>query len=108
MSSPFWTLDQPMLRTVRATSEPSSSASCTGSDSSTRMRGVGEELTGHLERRDRLVARHRREGVEKVLDRVACFEVVDERAHRHASPDEHRSATESLGVAVDYFVSSHR
>ncbi len=57
-----------------------------------------EQYLGFLEHGDRLLASDRREVVEKIRERVPAFDVVDERLHRHTRPDEHRSATENLGV----------
>src|SRR5436309_9146265 len=108
ISSPFLRLDQPRSRTVRTNGRPSSSANSTGSDSSTRMRCVCEELTGHLESGNGLISGYRREGVKEVLDGVPRFEVVNESSDWNSGAHEHRGASEYLGVAVHYFVGSHR
>jgi len=49
--------------------------------------------------RDRLFARDRRKGFEKLVERIPGFEVVEERLDRHARPDEHRGPAENLGIA---------
>jgi len=63
---------QVVSSTARAVFTSSTSSSPEAdSDSSTRMRGIGEEVTGQFERRNSLVARYGREGVKELFDGVS-------------------------------------
>jgi hypothetical protein len=72
------------------------------------MRCVCEELTGHLKGSKGLVSGYRRKGVQEVLNGVPRLKVVDESPDWNSGAHEHRGAAEYLGVAVHYFVGSHR
>jgi hypothetical protein len=60
-----------------------------------------ERLTRLFQKRDHLFAADARIIFEKVLDRVAAFEEVDQRVDGHAGTDKDRRAAEDFGVSVD-------
>jgi hypothetical protein len=67
-------------------------ASCRGNCSSRRTRTSGNGLVSRLQRGDHLLARHRRKRVDKLLDAVPPFEVVNQITERHSGALEHRGA----------------
>jgi hypothetical protein len=56
--------------------------------------GVFEDLNGKL-------ATNRREVFEENLQRIACFQVLEQNPHRHSRPDEYGCAAEDFGVGDD-------
>jgi len=59
-----------------------------------------QDLMGGLQSSDRLFARDRREGIEELIEAVPAFEVINEVPKRHASPNEHGSASQNIRIAV--------
>lgn len=58
------------------------------------LRSLCDDLFhGLVKERNHLLPSDGGEALEKVIDRLAPFEVIDERLHRNSSPGEHRSAT---------------
>jgi hypothetical protein len=57
-----------------------------------------KRLFRQLQRGDRLVVSDRREVLQKLLERIARFEVVNEVLHRHSRASENRSAALHLGI----------
>ncbi len=53
-----------------------------------------------LQSSDRLFAGNRREGIEKYVEAIAAFEVINEIPKWHASPNEHWSAAQNIWIAV--------
>ena len=106
--APLRNPDHLCARTVETSWPVSSAARWRGSDSSISSRNAANDLFRELQRRDRLFSRHRREGIEKLLERVAGFEVIEQVVHGHARPDENREASHDLRIAVnDLFRCSH-
>lgn len=63
------------------------------------LRRVSSACAARLfQKREYLIARHARIVVQKVLDRVAALEKVDERVDRNPRTDENRRAAEDLRV----------
>ncbi len=69
-----------------------------------RTRNCRDSLFREFERRYSLVAAYGREGLEKLLKRIACFEVVEKVLHRHASTDEHRLSAHDFRVGVHHLL----
>src|SRR5438309_7450083 len=69
----------------------SSSRTCTGE----------ERLLGLLQGRYGLLAGYGREILEELGQRLARFQVVQQRRERHARADEHRRPTHYFGIAVN-------
>src|SRR5262245_43682109 len=53
-----------------------------------------------LESRNRLFTAHRRKALEKLIERIAGFEIVVQRLERHTGADEHGCSAKNLRVAV--------
>ena len=66
-----------------------------------------QDLMGGLQSSDRLFARNRGEGIEKFVEAMAAFQIIDEISKWHARPDKHRRAAQYIGIDVDDFFSSH-
>src|SRR5258708_30540600 len=86
--------------TVCASSADKSCAKSTGIDSSRRTRTGHYLVPGVFQGRDGLLATHRWELVQELVEAVARFEVVKERLHRNARTYKHRRTTEPLRIAV--------
>src|SRR5262245_20892256 len=99
--APFLKPLRPSWATVLSSGRSSSAASSIGSDSSRRMRTLGQEVASQLERRYGLFTRHRREGAQEILETVPCLQVVDEVLDRNARSHEYRCAAHRLGIAVN-------
>ena len=54
-----------------------------------------------FESRDGLLTSNRRKVIEKLVQRVPAFEVIDQCLRRHTRADEHWGAAENLRVAVN-------
>jgi hypothetical protein len=66
------------------------------------MRTFAQLVVSELECGNRLVPGDRRELVEELIEAVTVLQVIDEVSKRHASTDEHRDATENLGITVNH------
>jgi hypothetical protein len=66
------------------------------------MRDGFHSLPADLESSDRLFSRHRRELMEKLIQRVACLQIVEQVSDRHTGPYEHGLTAHDLGIAVNY------
>jgi len=56
-----------------------------------------------FEQREDLIALHRWEALEKIVDGFPAFKVVEEAPYWNTSPDEHRRSTLNLGINVKDF-----
>ena len=64
--------------------------------------GASEQhLLRQLQHGDGLIAAHRREILEKFIEGITGFEIIEQRLHRHTSADEDGRAAENLGIAMD-------
>lgn len=101
-SLPFFTPAHPICATVRHSWPINSGASSLGRFSSSRMRkgGLLRALFGLLQHGQALLTLHRRETVQKLVERVVLLQVVEQAPHRHARPHEHDRSTQDLGVRV--------
>jgi hypothetical protein len=58
------------------------------------LRSLCDDLFhGFVKKRDHLLSRDGGEALEKIIDRLPPFEIVDERLHRNSGPSEHWSST---------------
>jgi hypothetical protein len=81
---------------------PSSAAARSrGSCSSSRTRTGQQGRASELQRRDCLIASHRRKLAEKLVQGLAAFEIVEQRLYRNSCSDEHRRAPKNRRVAAD-------
>src|SRR2546427_9520031 len=99
-SSPFVMPVQPRPATVSTLWPWSAEARSSGSCSSRRTRTSQQRCAREVERRDRLVASHGRELAKKLVQRLATFEVVEQRLYLNACADEHRRTPKNVRVAV--------
>jgi hypothetical protein len=58
-------------------------------------------FAGQFERRNSLLTGYGRKILEKLVERVASLEIVEEILDRHAGPDKNRSSSEDIRVAVN-------
>jgi len=58
-------------------------------------------LSCDLERADRLVARNRRKRLEKVLQRVSGFEVIEQTLSRHTCANKYGRSSHDFGVGMN-------
>src|SRR6185295_10725910 len=70
--------------------------------SSSRTRTGDHALAGELKSSNGLLSSDGRKLSQEFIKRVAAFEVVEQRLHRHASPNEDRGAAEDLGVTMNH------
>ena len=87
--------------TVRASWPVKVGANYRGSCSSSRMRKSTHRFVGRFQRRDRLLSGDTRERVEKLLETVVSFEVVDQVAERNTRPDKHGRAAQNVRITVN-------
>lgn len=74
-----------------------------------RSRNASQECLGRLlQEADGLLALDAGKVLQKVVQRVAGFQVVEQRSHGHAGADEDRRTAEDLGVAVENGLVGHR
>ena len=73
-----------------------------GNDSSSRMRIRGEHSASKFQCRDSLLARHGGKRRQELVQRVACFKVVEQILDGDPSPDEDGCAAEDFGIAMHY------
>src|SRR2546430_3128953 len=106
-SSALRLLDHPRSRTVLTSCPASSRLSGRGTHSSSRSRTSFCHLTPELQCRNRLVASDTGEVVQKLVQGIACFEIVVERLDRHPSAHEDWSSAEDVGVTVNHTLLSH-
>ena len=66
-----------------------------------------QSLMSGLQSSDRLFAGNRREGIEKFVEAMAAFQIIDEIPKRYPRSDEHRGAAQNSGMAVDDCFASH-
>src|SRR5213594_1853466 len=99
-SSPFVMPAQPRPATVSTLWPWSVAARSSGSCSSRRTRTSQQRSAREVEHRDRLVASHGRELAKKLVQRLAPFEVLEQRLYRNACADEYRRAPEDVRIAV--------
>ena len=60
-----------------------------------------QHLLGKLKSSDGLFAAYARKMIQEFVESISGFEIIDERFHRHASPNEDRRAPQNIGIAVD-------
>src|SRR2546428_3405927 len=94
-------LDHPRSTTVLTSCPVNSRLSGRGTHSSSRSRTSFCHLTPELQCCNRPVASNTREIVQKLVEGVACFEIVVQGLDGHASPDEDGSAAEDIRVTVN-------
>lgn len=99
-SAPFLSPAQPTPMTVCASKPHRSRAKSMGIDSSSRTRTGHYLVACELKRGDGLFAAHRRELMQKLVETIASFEIIEERLHGHARAHEHRRAAEAFRVAM--------
>src|SRR5437764_11648923 len=75
-----------------------------GSDSSTRTFNADDRFLRQLERSDRLISPYRRELFQKLVQRIARFEIIEEVVDGNARSDEDQFASHDLRVAVNHFI----
>jgi hypothetical protein len=102
-SSPFLTVVHPICLAV-LTSCPTMSR--TRRNRRTRPAGFSrhrfdQPVLGFLQERDHLRAIHTGKAPQKVVDRFAAFEIIEQRLHRHARAGKHPRAAHDLGIACD-------
>ena len=56
---------------------------------------------GLLKRRNNDIPGDGGEVVKKLLQRMAAFDVIDERLHGHACADKHRGSAQNVGIRVN-------
>src|SRR5258706_917540 len=100
-NSPFFPPAPPASATVLTSCPGNWSRSARGTHSSSSTRIGDQVLFRLLERRDRQLPRNGWEVVEKLLQRVAAFQVVDQGLHRDSRADEYWRTTQNLGVRVN-------
>src|SRR5262245_19264473 len=101
-NSPFFSPVQPCSWVVRTSCSANSDFSLRGRHSSRRTR-IGEQgLLGLLESRHGLLSGHTWEVVEKLVERIAGLEVVEQGLERHPGAHENGRATQDVGVAVHH------
>jgi hypothetical protein len=66
-----------------------------------------QNLMGGLQSSDRLFAGNRGEGIEKFVEAMAAFQIIDEISKWNACSDEHRSAAQYIWIAVYDCFASH-
>jgi hypothetical protein len=66
-----------------------------------------QDLMGGLQSSDRLFTGNRWEGIEKFVEAMAAFQIIDEVSKWHPRSDEHRSAAQYIGIAVYDCFTSH-
>src|SRR5438034_9526678 len=87
---------------IRTTSCPTSSAaSFRGRHSSRRMRTGFQRRARQFERRNDLLAAHRREVIEELVQAVSGLEVIDEVLEWDPRSDEHGRPVEDVRIAVN-------
>src|SRR3972149_8302383 len=96
--SPFLMPAQPRPTTVATLCLASVAARSSGSCSSRRTRTSQQRSAREVESGDRLVAPHGWELTQELVERIAAFEIVEQRLHRHARADEDGRAAKNLGV----------
>ena len=65
------------------------------------MRKIAHGFVSRFQRRDRLLSRDTRKRVEKFLETVISFEVVDQIAKWNARPDKYGRAAQNIRIAVN-------
>src|SRR5438552_2029959 len=98
--SPLSTPAQPRPTTVVALWPSSIATRSRGSCSSRRTRTSQQCSARDLEGGDGLVALDGWELVQEIVESLAAFEIVEQRLHRHARPDEDHRAAENFGIAM--------
>lgn len=98
---------QPRPTTVSTSWPASSRARSTGRCSSRRTRTGQERVAGQVEGGDGLFALHRRKLVEKLVESIATFQMIEERLHRDPRADKDRGATEDVWIALDDLAQLH-
>src|ERR1700754_4327172 len=72
-----------------------------GTHSSSRTR-IGNQMSlGLLQRCDREFSGHARKIIQELFERMAAFDVVDQRLHGNARANEYGRAAQNIGVRVD-------
>src|SRR5262249_13493347 len=99
-NSPFRLLAQPTSGAVRAAWPTSSRLSPRGRHSSSRTRTGEQRFLRLLQRGDGLFLRNRREVLEELRERLARFEIVEERLERHAGSHENRRPAHDLRISM--------
>jgi hypothetical protein len=79
----------------------------TGRCSSRRTRTGQEGVAGQVECGDGLFALHGRKLVEKLVESIATFQMIEERLHRDPRAQKDRGATEDVWIALDDLVQPH-
>ena len=82
-------------------------ARSTGRCSSRRTRTGEERVAGQVECGDGLFAFHGRKLVEKLVERIATFQMIEERLHRDPRADKDRGAIEDVWIAMDDLAQLH-
>src|ERR1700736_2312086 len=100
-SSPLRLLAQLISGAVFTSWPTSSRFKRLGRHSSSRTRTGEERLLGLLQGRDGLLPGHGRKILEKLRQRFARFEVVQQRRERHTRADEHGGAAHDFRIAVN-------
>ena len=65
------------------------------------MRKSTQGLAGRFQRRQRLRLGDTRKRIEKLVEPVVSFEVVDQVTERNTGSDNHRRAAQNIRIAVD-------
>ena len=99
-SSPLLVPDQPAACTVVTRCPASSATRSRGRFSSSRTCTFQHGASGEGERGKRLIARNGGKLVQEALERLSTLQIVEQRRHRHARPDEDRCAAADVRVAV--------
>ena len=65
------------------------------------MRKSTHGFVSRFQRRDRLLPGNARKRIEKLVETVVSFEIVDQVAERNARPDKHGRAAQNIRIAVN-------
>src|SRR5437867_1327355 len=101
-SSPFFLLAHPISGAVLTLCPTSSRFKRLGRHSSSRTRTGEERLLGLLQGRDGLLPGHGREILEKLRQRLARFEVVQQRCEGHTRAHKYRRAAHDIRMAMNH------
>ena len=93
--------DQPAACTVLTSCPVNSAERARGRFSSSRTRTGQNGIPSQIERGERLLLRDRRELIEKLVERLSSFQVVEQCLNRHPRAAEDRHAPRDFRVAVD-------
>jgi hypothetical protein len=92
---------------VETTCPWNSAANSSGKFSSRRTRTSKHRVACRFERCDGPIARHARKLAQEFIERLAAFEVVEQRLDGYTGADKDRRAAEGLWIAVDRVLEVH-